>query len=87
MGYISVQQMKLFIFFLIRDSQYLNTSKVTDNTFESTGGLALDELWFYHWVHYRKHPSSVQSAQISGPENGHVYGISQTDAMEMVPDT
>lgn len=39
MGYISVQQMKLFIFFLIRDSQYLNTSKVTDNTFESTGGF------------------------------------------------
>ena len=50
-------------------------------------GLALGDLWFYHWVHYRKHPSSVQSAQISGPENGRVYGTSQTDAKEMVPDT
>lgn len=48
-------------------------------------GLALDELRFYHWVHYRKHPSSAQSAQISGPENGRVYGISQSNAMEMVP--
>ena len=48
-------------------------------------GLALEELRFYHWVHYRKHPGSAQSAQISGPENGCVNGISQTNAMEMVP--
>lgn len=38
MGYTYVQQMKLFIFFLIRDSQYLNPSKVIDSAFEGAGG-------------------------------------------------
>ena len=39
MGYIYAQQTKLFVFFLIRDSQYLNTSKVIDSTFEGAGGF------------------------------------------------
>ena len=38
MGYIYVQQTKLFIFFLIRDSHYLNPCKVIDSPFEGAGG-------------------------------------------------
>lgn len=79
--------MKLFIFFLIRDSQYLNTSKVIDNTFESTGGFGTGWAVVLPLGSLQEAPSSVQSAQTSGPQDGQVYGISQTDAMEMVPDT
>lgn len=33
-------------------------------------GLAPDEWFSYQWVHYRKQPGSVRSAQMRGPERG-----------------